>query len=155
MSGVNHNNEGVHAGIALPSLASADGRGQGAGSLSQAGDRPRLRVRTIERTALIRFEDAEFLFDEEIIRELGEQLDRLIKDDGHSRLLVNLDGVRYLSSAVLGKLAWLEQQVEPVHGRVQLCGLDPLLRDMLRITHLDRVFDVCSDEAEALGLIIR
>jgi hypothetical protein len=56
---------------------------------------------------------------------------------------------------MLGKLAWLARQVEPVHGRIHLCGLDPLLRDMLRITHLDGVFDVCSDEAEALGLAVR
>ena len=48
---------------------------------SEAGGRPRLRVQIIERTALIRFEDAESLFDEEIVRALGEQLDRLIKDD--------------------------------------------------------------------------
>jgi anti-anti-sigma factor len=111
-------------------------------------------VRVIERTVLIRFEDAEFLFEEKCIRELGEQLDRLIKEDGHSRLVLNLGGVRYLSSTVLGKLARLEKQLEPRRGRIQLCGLDPLLRDMLRITHLDGVIDVCSDEAEALGLLI-
>jgi anti-anti-sigma factor len=114
-----------------------------------------MHVRIIERTALIRFEDAEFLFDEGIVRALGEQLDRLITDDGHSRLVVNLGGVQHLSTAVLAKLAWLERRVEPMHGRVQLCGLDPLLRDMLRITALDRVFDVCRDEAEALGLMVR
>jgi hypothetical protein len=33
--------------------------------------------------------------------------------------------------------------------------LDQLLRDMLRITHLDRVFDVCVDEAEVLGRMLR
>jgi hypothetical protein len=48
----------------------------------------------------------------------------------------------------------LVKQVEPVGGRIQLCGLDPLLRDMVRITHLDGVFDVCCDETEALGLIV-
>jgi anti-anti-sigma factor len=95
------------------------------------------------------------LFDEETVRALSEQLDRLIKGERHSRLLVNLGGVQSLSCAVLGKLAWLARQVEPVGGRIQLCGLDPLLQDMLRITHLDRVFDVHGDEAEALGLIIR
>jgi anti-anti-sigma factor len=112
-------------------------------------------VRFIERTALIRFEDAEILFEEEVVRILGEQLDRLVKDEGHSRLVINLGGVQYLSSAVLGKLAWLAKRVEPVGGRIQLCGLDPLLRDILRITHLDGVFDICSNEAEALGLIVQ
>jgi anti-anti-sigma regulatory factor len=57
------------------------------------------------------------------------------------------------SCSLLGRLAALQKEVAPVRGRVRLCGLDPLLQDVLRITHLDRVFDVC-DEAEALGLIL-
>jgi anti-anti-sigma factor len=154
MSKDHHDHGYARAGAVLASLPSGDGRGGVGEEAALAGGRPRLRVRIIERTALIRLEDAEFLFDEEVVRVLGEQLDRLIQDDGHSRLVVNLGGVRYLSSTVLAKLAWLAKQIEPVGGRIQLCGLDPLLRDMLRITHLDGVFDVCGDETEALGLII-
>ena len=67
--------------------------------------------------------------------------------------MVNFAGVRYVSSEVLGILAGLQREVDPARGSITLCGLDPLLRDMVRITHLDRVFDVCGDEAEALGLI--
>jgi anti-anti-sigma regulatory factor len=59
-----------------------------------------------------------------------------------------------MSSNMLGILASLQKKSVPAHDRIQLCGLDPLLRDMLRITHLDRVFDVHGDEAEALGLIL-
>jgi anti-anti-sigma factor len=148
-------NEGRgHTGTALASLASDIDRERRGDDLSPTDGRPRLRVRVIERTALIRLEDAEFLFDEEVIRELGQQLDRLVKDDGHSRLLINLGGVRYLSSAMLARLAWLGRRVQPIDGQIQLCGLDPLLRDMVRIAHLGRVLDVCDDEATALGLII-
>jgi hypothetical protein len=32
--------------------------------------------------------------------------------------------------------------------------LDPLLKDVLRITRLERGFDICDDEAQALGLIL-
>ena len=69
--------------------------------------------------------------------------------------MVNFGGVQYLSSEVLGILAGLQRKVEQARGRIQLCGLDPLLREMVRITHLDRVFDICDDEAEALGLMLR
>jgi anti-anti-sigma factor len=151
-----HDGDGyARAGITPPILASADGRGGVGENRAPAGGQPRLHVRIIERTALIRLEDAEFLFDEEAVRVLGEQLDRLIQDDGHARLVVNLGGVRYLCRTVLGKLAWLAKQVEPLGGRIQLCGLDPVVRDLLRITRLDGVFDVCGDEIEALGLIVR
>jgi hypothetical protein len=58
-----------------------------------------------------------------------------------------------MSSDVLAFLAGLRKKIDPARGRIQLCGLDPLLWDMLRITHLDRVLDACTDEAEALGLL--
>jgi anti-sigma B factor antagonist len=112
-------------------------------------------VRTIGRTAVIRFEDAEILFEEGAVHAVGRELHRLVEDEGHTRLVVNLTGVRYLSSEVLGILAGLQRAVDPVRGSIVLCGLDPLLRDMVRITHLDRVFDICGDEAEALGRMLR
>jgi anti-anti-sigma factor len=104
--------------------------------------------------ALVRFVDAEILFEEAAVRALGEQLDRLIEGEGHTRLVLNFRGVRYLSCAVLGIMAGLQKKVDPSDGCIRLCGLDPLLRDMVRITRLDRVFDVCTDEAEALGLLV-
>jgi anti-sigma B factor antagonist len=113
-----------------------------------------LRVCRVERTVVVRFEDAEILFEEGAVHTVGRELHRLIEEEGHTRLVVNFAGVRYLSSEVLGILASLQRKVDPVRGRVVLCGLDQLLRDMLRITHLDRVFDVYGDEAEALGLML-
>jgi anti-anti-sigma factor len=143
------------AGAILPSLLSTDGRGDEWEDPLSAVVRPRLRVRILEPTALIRFEDHELLLDEAIVRELDQQLERLIPSHGHARLVLNFNGVRYVSSEVLGRLARLAQRAEPAHGRVQLCGLDPLLRDVLRITRLDGLFEVCGDEAEALGLVVR
>jgi anti-anti-sigma factor len=70
-------------------------------------------------------------------------------------MFTGVGGVRYLSGALLGRLAGLQKRIEPGRGRIQLCSLDPLLQDMLRITHLDRVFDSFTDEAEALGLLLR
>jgi anti-anti-sigma factor len=120
--------------------------------ISEAAGRPSLRARTVERTVVVRFEDAEILFEEGAVHAVGRELHRLIEEEGHTRLVVDFAGVRYLSSEVLAILAGLQRKVDPVRGRIVLCGLDQLLRDMLRITHLDRVFDVYGDEAEALRL---
>ncbi len=142
-------------------LAVIDGAASPAGGPAEAwagsaemGRGPRLRVRTIERMALVRFDAAAMLVTESDVRAVGEQLDRLV-EQGHTRLLLNLSGVRYLSSDVLAVLVRRQERLTASGGSLQLCGLDPLLWDMLRITHLDRVLDVCSDEAEALGLILR
>jgi anti-anti-sigma factor len=114
-----------------------------------------LRVRTVEPIAVVRFEDAEILFEEGAVHTVGRELHRLVVAEKHTRIVVNFAGVRYLSSEVLGILAGLQREVDPVRGRIVLCGLDPLLRDMVRITHLDRVFDICGDEAEALSRLLQ
>jgi anti-sigma B factor antagonist len=142
-----------HGGVAKVASSSDGSRGD-RWDISEAAGRPNLRVRTVERTAVVRFEDAEILFEEHAVHTVGRELHRLI-EEGHTRLVVNFAGVRYLSSEVLGILAGLQRKVDPARGSLVLCGLDPLLRDMMRIAHLDRVFDICGDEAEALGRMLR
>jgi anti-anti-sigma factor len=143
-----------HEGSGIESIPSADGRGVRWALPAEPDGRPGLRIRIIERTAIVHFLDSEILFEEAVVQAIGDQLDRLL-EEGYTRLLLNFGGVRYLSCALLGRIAELQRKrVDPVRGHIQLCGLDPLLRDVLRITQLDRVFDVCGDEAEALGLIL-
>src|SRR5215217_6082578 len=118
------------AGTVLEGDASAAGRPREVLSLSaKVEGLPRLRVCTIERTAIVRLEGAEILFEESAVRAFGEQLHRLV-EEGHTRLLVNLAGVRYLSSDVLAMLAGLQKEVAPARGCIRLCGVDPVLRDM-------------------------
>ena len=135
--------------------SSSDGSRRDPSDISEAAGRPSLRVRIVERSVVVRFEDAEILFEEGAVHSVGRELHRLIEEEGHTRLVVNFAGVRYLSSEVLAILAGLQRKVDPVRGSIVLCGLDPLLREMVRITHLDRVFDICGDEAEALGRMLR
>jgi len=116
------------------------------------GESPWLRVRVIGELSVVEIMDAEFLFEESAIREISRQLHRLVKQ-GRTRLLVNLGGVRSMSSQVLATLAGLYREVHRQHGRLGLYGLEPLFRDMLRICHLDRMLDIYADEAEALRRI--
>ena len=56
-----------------------------------------------------------------------------------------------MSSDVLGMLAGLDQRVKRAQGcRLGLCGLDPVMRDMMRICHLEQVFDI-HDEGKGLS----
>ena len=144
--------DGRDHGRGAPEASSSDGSRGDRWDITEAAVRPNLRVRTVERTAVVRFEDAEILFEESAVRTVGRELRRLI-EEGHTRLVVNFAGVRYLSTEVLAILAGLQRKVDPVRGRIVLCGMDPLLRDMVRITRLDRFFDICDEEAEAIGLV--
>jgi anti-sigma B factor antagonist len=125
------------------------------GRLSRVPEgRPRLRRQVIERVAIVRFAPCEFLFGEAAVREVSGELERLVEAEGHRELLLNLRGVRYLSGELLEALAGFRKGPGRRDTRVGLCGLDPLIRDLLRASHLDEAFDISADEAEALGLLI-
>ena len=85
-----------------------------------------MALQVIERTAVVRFACCEFLVGETIAREVIGQLEHLVKANGHSRLLLNLGGVRYLSSEMLAALVGFQRKVDRRGVRIQLCGLDPL-----------------------------
>ena len=141
--------------VRVAAILPADGRGGIQAAAAEPDGQPRVRVKVIERTVLVRIVNADFFFEESAVRALGDELDRLIEEEGHTRLLLNFAGVQHLSCAALGRLVALQRKLVPARGGIRLCGLNPLLQDMLRITHLDRAFDVYTDEAEALGLIVR
>src|SRR6516164_9646246 len=111
-----------HVRIA-PEASSSDGRRGDRWEISEAAGRPSLRVRAVERTVIVRFEDAEILFEEGAVHTVGRELHRLIEDEGHTRLVVNFAGIRYLSTEVLAILAGLQRKVDPVRGSIVLCGL--------------------------------
>jgi anti-sigma B factor antagonist len=139
---------GLVAGVVCP-----PGRAAGGDAPAAEPGGPPPRVTVIERTAIARFAGAEFLVEAAAVRAACARLARLADEAQPTRLVLNFRGVRYLSSEVLGELVALQKQVGDRGGRARLCGLDPLLRDILRVTRLDGVFDLCTDEAEALGLL--
>jgi anti-sigma B factor antagonist len=129
---------------------SATGGSVGTASTSIVPDGlPRLVVRDVDGLAVVDFVNAEVLFEGGAIRELSMQLHHLI-EQGHTRLLLNLGGIRLMSGGMLAALLGLHRRVERAQGRLGLFGLDPVLRDTVRICRLERVFDIYADEREAL-----
>jgi anti-sigma B factor antagonist len=118
-----------------------------ASSEPSPGSRPSLRVQSVHGVAIVEFVNAQNLYEDAVIRELGTQL-RALVEQGNTRLLLNLAGSRSMSSDLLGMLASLQRRLEKANGRLGLCGLDPALRDMIRICRLDRFFEILPDAAE-------
>jgi anti-anti-sigma factor len=123
-------------------------------AIAGGSEASRLRLKVIERVAILRFANADFLVGETTVREVISQLEELVEVEGHLRLLLNFASVRYLSSEMLAALVGFQRKLDRRGGRVQLCDLDPLLRELFRSSRLESAFDICTDEAEALGLLI-
>ncbi len=115
----------------------------------ELNDWPRLSLRRADDLSIVDITHPQSLFDWRVVEALGTQLHRLI-EDGHTRLVLNLAGVRFMSSDVLAVLAMLQRRTELANGRLGLCGLDPLMRDMVRICRIEHLFDIYTSDVDAL-----
>ncbi len=112
---------------------------------------PRIDVRPVDGVAVVRFRNADILYEEAAVSTLGDGLLALLRTGGHTRLVLNFDGVRYICSSMLARLLDLERKVRQAGGRLRLCSLGPTVRDVLVTGHVDRVFDIVDDEVAALA----
>jgi anti-sigma B factor antagonist len=80
---------------------------------------------------------------------LQKLLDDLLPFGPH--LILHLGGVDFIDSSGLGLLARYTARTRSVHGGLKLCALTPRIAQGLKVTHLDRVFEVYELEADAIA----
>ena len=117
--------------------------------MSSQPRRRRLEVEDVGDVTVVSFVDRKIL-DEQNIQVIGEQLFKLVDDDGRRKLLLNFGNVEYLSSAALGKLITLNKKVQSAGGRLILCNIDPQIFEVFEITKLDKFFNIQKEEQAAL-----
>lgn len=99
--------------------------------------------------SIVRFVD-DRIMDVERIQQLNEELNKLTEDVDSPEVLLNLDNVRFLSSAAINKLIVWDKRIKSNGGKIRLTGLRPEVRDVFSITNLDRVFKIYDDPDEAI-----
>jgi anti-anti-sigma factor len=70
---------------------------------------------------------------------------------GGDRLLLDLSGLEYISSAGLRVLMLASRDVKPRDGTLLICGLQPVVREIFEISRFNIVFRVLSDQRSALA----
>ena len=80
---------------------------------------------------------------------LKDKINSLIQQ-GHKKLILNLEGVPYVDSAGLGEIVRTYTTVSRQGGNLKLLNLTKRIEDLLAITKLLTVFDTYEDEPEAL-----
>ena len=81
---------------------------------------------------------------------LKDKINSLIQQ-GHKKLVMNLEGVPYVDSAGLGEIVRTYTTVSRQGGNLKLLNLTKRIEDLLAITKLLTVFDVFETEQEALN----
>ena len=80
---------------------------------------------------------------------LQNHLAALLPDDPF--LILNLRDVYYVDSGGVGLLVRLLNRARTAGGDLKLCDISDRIREVLRITRLDRVFSVHPSEADAIA----
>ena len=68
-----------------------------------------------------------------------------------SDILIDLGGVEFIDSSGLGLLVRLLTRIRAASGNLQLCALTPRIREVLRVTKLNSIFESHETEAEAIA----
>jgi anti-anti-sigma factor len=99
--------------------------------------------------SVIRFVD-EKIMDTKRIQQVNDELNAVADDNQAGGMLLNMENVRFLSSAAINKLIVLDKRVKSIGGEIRLSNLRPEVRDVFSITNLDRLFSIYDNSAEAL-----
>jgi anti-sigma B factor antagonist len=75
---------------------------------------------------------------------------RELLDRGHRKIILNLYDVDYIDSSGIGELVSGYTTVRGLNGELKLLYLTKRVHDLLQITRLFTVFDVRSDEEDAI-----
>ena len=112
--------------------------------------RPYLRVRVVNGVAVVYFLDND-LQPEAIVRGAAAQLSGLLTTEGYDKILLNFDGVRFLSSEMIAEVLRLHKKLAQSKGRLKLCGLASGVREIFRVSKLDKLLEIYDDEKKALA----
>jgi anti-anti-sigma factor len=96
---------------------------------------------------VVRFK-TQTLHNDDDTRAIFDHIYGLVDDVGRTQILLNFGTVDYLASLALGKLVMLNRKVLGAGGRLALCNLQPPVREVLELTHLNDLFNIYGDEAE-------
>ena len=72
-----------------------------------------------------------------------KELSRLAQGLPQARLVLDLGNVRFVTGSALGRLVALNRRVRAAGGRLMLSNLNPAVEEVLSVTHLDKVLEVC------------
>jgi anti-anti-sigma factor len=83
---------------------------------------------------------------EQCFREISEVLAKTEE----CNVLLHFGKVTFMSSSALGMLIRLNKKCKEFKVNLKLCNIAPEIRQVFKITGLDKVFDICADPVQAL-----
>ena len=70
---------------------------------------------------------------------------------GRNKIVVNLSGVDYISSAGAGVFIWALSEAQEAGGNMVLLQPQPSVLEVFKLLGLDQVFNIAEDRAQAMA----
>jgi anti-sigma B factor antagonist len=90
------------------------------------------------------------ILDEAVIEKLAGELRAVADENKGGQIVLNFSGVAFMSSQMLGKLAYINKKCKADQTQLRLCSFSDNLLDVFKITALDKVLDIYKTEEEAI-----
>ncbi len=116
-------------------------------------DYAQITVEMLESATVVRFRNSKVI-DELVVRQVGDELLSLVADDGPSSLILNFSDVELFSSAALGHLIKLDRKTKAANVKLVLCEISDSIGEVFSLTKLDQVFQIASNQAEAIHSVL-
>jgi anti-anti-sigma factor len=90
------------------------------------------------------------LIDGEMIESIGEKMMAVVDQNDSDKLLVDLSGVNFMSSLMIGKLVLLKNRCKSKGIELKFCQLSEGLQEVFQLLHLFKLIDVYPTQADAI-----
>ncbi len=109
-----------------------------------------LLTRHEEDILMVYFQDIRII-DEPLIQTLGNDLIELIRKGAEQKILLNLENVNFMSSAMIGKLILFGKKCESAKVDLRICNINPNIKEVFDLMKLEKVFQVNENEKKAVA----
>ncbi|MBX3421294.1 MAG: STAS domain-containing protein [Pirellulaceae bacterium] len=110
---------------------------------------PSLITNTVNGVTIVRFKEKRIV-DAGNIEAIGDEMVSLVKVQHLKNILLNFEGVEFLSSAAFNKLIQLNQEAKNVGGILRITGLRAEILEAFKMLRLHKIFDIRKSEADAI-----
>jgi anti-anti-sigma factor len=100
------------------------------------------------------FDDSRIL-DETKLEELGRELTEMLNKTTEERVILDFRNVKFMSSSMLSKLVAVNKKAGEFKVKMKLCSIDPEIRQVFKITKLDKLFEIEADESSARAAFMK
>ncbi|MCH8343328.1 MAG: STAS domain-containing protein [Planctomycetes bacterium] len=110
------------------------------------------RIRVLEQDDVLRIEFVDRnILDEANIQQIGEEISQLVERKPQPKVLISFENVDHLSSAALGTLITINNQIRGKDGQLRLANIDPQIYEVFVITKLNKLFQIHDSAEQALA----